>query len=74
METVKETTPKNELIGMTAEIGKTVLEFMADYAAFDPVDNQRPPQTPPIPTQTTTRSGEGYAQIADDQMTDHLYE
>lgn len=54
-------------------MGGTVLEMIAATEQIDPSAGG-PQPTPPVPTQTTTRSGEGYAQIADDDLTDHLYE
>ena len=54
----------------------TVLEIMAGMEDTQPQLHRpgTPPPTPPTSIGTTTRSGEGFAQIADDQMTDHLYE
>lgn len=53
----------------------TVLELMADTGEQpNPVRAGGPQPTPPVPMETTTRSGSGYAQMADDSMTDHMYE
>lgn len=56
----------------TPYAGNTVLEL----SGIRPVvlEDGRPPQTPPVPFQTHTRSGEGFAQITDDQDSEHLYE
>lgn len=56
-------------------VGGTVLELMA---VMGEMPNEKrmstPPPTPPVEMQTTTRSGEGFAQMSDDSMTDHMYE
>ncbi len=51
----------------------TVLELSG--TKVEPIVADGGPQsTPPVPFQTHTRSGEGYAQINDDQDQEHLYE
>ena len=57
--------------------GGTVLELMAGEGRTvltHKAGRNDPPPTPPIGMETTTRSGEGYAQVSDDSMTDHMYE
>lgn len=58
-----------------AHIGGTVMELMASMSE-EPnyVRMSGPQRTPPVPMPTTSRSGNGYAQIADDTNTDHLFE
>lgn len=57
--------------------GGTVLELMAGEGRSviaHKAGRNDPPPTPPIGMETSTRSGEGYAQVSDDSMTDHMYE
>jgi len=61
------------LTNVTA-VGGTVLELMASISEMPELHRPGPPPTPPVEMSTTTRSGDGYAQISDDSMTDHMYE
>lgn len=52
----------------------TVLEMVGVHVDPIQVDQQGPPPTPPVPLQTHTRSGEGFAQVNDDEDNEYLYE
>lgn len=54
-------------------LGGTVLQMMAEHSNMLTLDRM-PPQTPPTPFPTHTRSGEGFATISDDADQEFLYE
>ncbi len=55
-------------------LGRTVLQSLAEASTLNTSPVLQPDQTPPVPFQTNTRSGNGLAQLTDDQDSEHLYE
>ena len=53
--------------------GKTVLELIAGQTQSPLEANYPAPSTPPVEVPTGTKSGEGWAQINDDDDTDVYY-